>query len=92
MFNKIKKLAKKAREALKHVVEKAEEYVMAKEEIELKKMKLVVDTVKCAAKGAAGTVKSVIKGAYEHHVAVAFIIVGLGVGLGVGVTIEKKYN
>ena len=81
MFNKIKKLAKKAKEALKHVIEKVEEYVMVKEEIELKKMELVVDTVKCA-----------VKGAYEHHVAVAFIIVGLGVGLGVGVTIEKKYN
>ena len=92
MFNKLKKLAKKAKEALKHVAEKAEEYVMAKEEIELKKMELVVDTVKCAAKGTANTVKSVAKCTYNHHVAVAFIIVGLGVGLGVGVTIEKKYN
>ena len=43
MFNKIKKLAKKAKEALKHVVEKAEEYIMAKEQIELKKMELVVN-------------------------------------------------
>ena len=92
MFNKIKKLAKKAKEALKHVIEKVEEYVMVKEEIELKKMELVVDTVKCAVKGTANTVKCAVKGAYEHHVAVAFIIVGLGVGLGVGVTIEKKYN
>ncbi len=81
MFNKLKKLAKKAKEALKHVAEKVEEYIMSKEQIELKKMELVIDVV-----------KSAVKGAYEHHLAVAFIIVGLGVGLGVGVTIENKYN
>ena len=43
MFNKIKKLAKKAKEALKHVIEKVEEYVMVKEEIELKKMELAIN-------------------------------------------------
>ena len=43
MLNKIKKLAKKAKEALKHVAEKVDEHIMAKEQIELKKMKLVID-------------------------------------------------
>ena len=92
MFNKIKKLAKKAKEALKHVIEKVEEYVMVKEEIELKKMELVVDTVKCAVKGTADTIKSVIKGTctaiYDHPV----VLIGLGVGLGTSIIIDKKLN
>ena len=47
MFNKLKKLAKKVvnktKEVVKYIADKTEEYVMAKEEIELKKMELVVD-------------------------------------------------
>ena len=66
MFNKIKKLAKKAKEALKHVAEKVEEHIMAKEEIELKKMELVVDTVKDD----------------KNRLILGLLFLGLGVGLG----------
>ena len=47
MFNKIKKLAKKVvdktKEVVKYISDKAEEYVMAKEQIELKKIELVIN-------------------------------------------------
>ena len=66
MFNKIKKLAKKAKEALKHVAEKVEEHIMAKEEIELKKMELVVDAVKDD----------------KNRLILGLLFLGLGVGLG----------
>ena len=75
MFNKIKKLAKKAKEALKHVIEKVEEYVMVKEEIELKKMELVVDTAKSVIKGTCTAI-------YDHPVVL--------IGLGVAIIADKK--
>ena len=81
MFNKLKKLANKAKEALKHVVEKVEEYIDMKEQIELKKMELVVDTVRSAIKGVCDTI-------YDHPV----VLIGLGVGLGTSIIIDKKLN
>ena len=50
MFNKIKKLAKKVvnktKELVKYISEKAEEYIMSKELIKLKKMELVVNKIR----------------------------------------------
>ena len=98
MFNKIKKLAKKAKEALKHVIEKVEEYVMVKEEIELKKMELVVDTVKCAVKGTADTVKCAVKGTADtvkddkNRLILGLVFLGLGGSLIASVYIHSPIN
>ena len=88
MFNKLKKLAKKAKEALKHVAEKAEEYVMAKEQIELKKIELIIDTVK-------SVVKNTCNAIYNRPVVLIGSAVGVALGgtaVGVAIIADKKVN